>query len=382
MKDENLENIMKKTREKISVYEFRNEKYIKPKTNILKMIASIILVILLSAGGVYAGTITYTKIWKQPKEYKLEKEVSEEEKKKCISEEEAEKIGNEYLKKIGFTEDVIKSLSLNKEYFSNENIWELYSEKASITIDGEKGVIKNVHIPTWEYKIPYDYGITRQEARVVARELLEKYRPQDDTGEYELIKLTRNMNTDEASYIWYATFQKKYGELLNPFEEIHIGWVPTINGLYTLSIKMDKYEENEKIVTEEEAIKIATEKDKQIEKNKQIKSAKTGIRIKQMNENVYLRENFKEEYESGRFNLEKTGENSYKIKEDAKFYKTDERVRRVWVIVIEYDVVENTLPNFAYYIDCTTGEIIGGEKGNVLTSEEQIYNDPYNLIEK
>ena len=62
-------------------------------------------------------------------------------------------------------------------------------------------------------------------------------------------------------------------------------------------------------ISKEEAIEIAIEKDKQIEKNKNIKDTKAEIRIKQMNENVYLRENFKEEYEKGILNnMEKIGE--------------------------------------------------------------------------
>lgn len=203
------------------------------------------------------------------------------------------------------------------------------SQKATLTIDAEKGIIKSVQIPTWEYKIPYNYGITREEARKVAKELLEKYRPEDDKGDYELVKLTRNMETDEASYIWYAIFQKKYEDLYNANEEINIGWVPTINGLYNLSFKRNVYENNEEKISKEETIKIAIEKDKQIEKNKEIKETVAEIRIRKMNENVYLREHFKEEYENGKLNLEKTGENTYQYKKDAVLYKTEDRVRKV-----------------------------------------------------
>lgn len=119
------------------------------------------------------------------------------------------------------------------------------SQKATITIDGETGKIKSVNIPTWEYKIPYNYGITREEARNVAKELLQKYKPEDDKGEYELISLKRNNEKDEEAYIWYADFYKRYGDLINPEERISIGWVPTINGLYSLNIESNTYEDNE-----------------------------------------------------------------------------------------------------------------------------------------
>ena len=100
-----------------------------------------------------------------------------------------------------------------------------------------------------------------------------------------------------------------------------------------------------------------------------------------MNENVYLREHFKEEYEKGTLNLEKTGENTYRLKEDSVFYKTEERVRKVWCVVVEYDV-ENSMSAFSYFVDSTTGEIIGGEKGSIFESEDGLRNDPHNVIEK
>lgn len=384
MDKEKQNKIIEKARMKIAVVNFSEEEYInKSKNGILKMVATFILAIGITTGLVYGGSVVYDKIWKEPESYKMNMNLSEEEKAKCISEEEAEKIGNSYLNKIGLSDETIQNLGLTKEFFSDENVWVMGSQKASLTIDAEKGILKSVQIPTWEYKIPYNYGITREEARKVAKELLEKYRPEDDNGDYELVKLTRNMETDEASYIWYAIFRKKYGDLFNENEEINIGWVPTINGLYSLNFKRNIYENNEEKISKEDAIKIATEKDKQIEKSKTIKETKAEIRIKKMNENVYLRENFKEEYEKGTLNLEKTGENTYQFKEDAVFYKTEERVRKVWCVVVKYDMDETYVSAaYTYFVDATTGEIIGGQRSDGLETEEMIYNDEYNLIER
>lgn len=348
-----------------------------------KMVATFLLTIGITSGLVFATGKVAETIWKEPKSYRMNQNLSEEEKQKCISEKEAEEIGNSYLKKIGLTDENVEGLDLSKEFFENENVWRMHSEKASITIDAEKGIVKSVQIPTWEYKIPYNFGITRQEARKIAQELLEKYRPEEDTGDYEMVTLRRNMETDEGSYIWYADFHKKYGDLLNEEEAIFIGWIPTINGLYTLNLKQNVYENNEEKITKDDAIKIATRKDNLIETVKNIKNTKAEIRIKKMNENVYLRENFKEEYEKGRLNLEKTGENTYQFKKDAVFYETEERVRKVWCVVVEYDVTEGTtMSAFTYYIDATTGEIIGGQGGDSLWSEEMTKEDEYNLIEK
>ena len=375
-------NIISKSQMKIAVSKFEEEDKKMPKRNLPKLVATFVLTTTVTGGLVYAtGNTIYDKIWKQPESYNITQNVTDEEKAKCISEEEAENIGNLYLKKIGLNDETIQNLGLTKEFFSNENVWSMSSEKATLTIDGETGKIKSVNIPTWEYKIPYNYGITREEARNVAKELLQKYKPEDDKGEYELISLKRNNEQDEEAYIWYADFYKKYGDLINPEERISIGWVPTINGLYSLNIESNTYENNEQKISKEDAIKIVTEKDKQIEQNKTIKDTRAEIRIKQMNENVYLRENFKEEYENGTLNMEKTGENTYKLKDDAVMYKTEERVRKVWCVVVIYNLDE-PYQGYTYYVDSTTGEIIGGQLGNDFYSENGLREDPNNVIEK
>lgn len=369
----------------ISNFEKEDMKLKTPKKSILKMVATFLLATCITGELAYATGTAIEKIWKEPEVYKINDEIAQEEKEKCISEEEAENIGNSYLKKIGFEDEKIQNLELKKDFFEKENIWIMSSDKITLNIDGKTGEIKSIQIPTCNYTIPYNCGIDRIEARKIAKELLEKYKSQEDNGKYELVKLTRNMETDEGSYIWYADFYKKYGELLNPYESIHIGWIPTINGLYSLSLENNNYENNEEKISKEDAIKIATEKDKQLETEKVIKETKAEIQIKQMNENVYLKENLKDEYEKGTMNMlmKKTGENTYKLNQDAKLYKTEKRVRKVWVVVIKYDIPENTgIGQFSYYIDCTTGEIIGGDVGDSTQTIEKIISDPYNLIEK
>lgn len=334
-----IERIIKKSQVKIAISKFiEGEKYMPKSTKILKTVATIVITLGIGTGLVYAtGTVVSEKIWKEPKQYKINQNLTDEERKECITQEKAEEIANNYLKKIGLEEEKIKDLNLAKNFFRNDKIWHVSTEKVSMQIDAESGKVEFLNIPTWNYKIPYNYGITREEARSVAKELLEKYRPEGYDGEYELVCLRRNMETDEASYIWYADFYRKYDNLINKSEQISIGWIPTINGLYSLTLKNIPYENNEQKISKEQAINITVEKDKQIEKNKTIKETKAEIRIKEMNEDIYLRENFKEEYENGTLNTEKTGENTYKLKDDAVAFKTEKRARKVWCVVINYN---------------------------------------------
>ena len=376
--------LLEKLKLNIAISNFEKQEFKTPKKSILKMVASFIFAIGITSGLVYAtGTIVYENIWKEPKGYKITTEISEEEKAKCISEDEAEKIANYYLEKIGFADDEIKEQELTKDYWENENVWKLSSNKIyNIEINAETGKLNSLNIPRQSYKTPYNFGATREEARREAQTLFEKYN-EDENGEYELLELRGNMETDEGSYLWYAEFYKKYGELYNFDESVHIGWIPTINALYSLGFSRNVYEENEEKITKEQAVKIAIEKDKQIEKEKEIINTKAEIRIRKMNENVYLRENYKDEYENPILGLEKIGDNLYKRKDDAVFYKTDERVRKVWCVVIQYDLnTEYVSAEFTYYVDCTTGEIIGGQRSNDLETEERMIGDPYNLIEK
>lgn len=382
MNDKIKNDIIAKSRMKIAISNLETEELKKPKRNLSKLVATFILTIGTTAGLVYAGNAVYEKIWKEPTSYQITQGITEEEKAQCISEQEAEKIGNEYLKKVGFSDETIQNIVLEKDWKEQENNWYMNSQKASFVIDGKTGNIKSATIPTRSYTIPENYGITRQEAKKVAYELLEKYKPENSQGTYELLSLKGNGNSEADSYIWYAEFYKKYDDLINPAEKVFIGWIPTINSLYCLDIDNYAYENNEQVISKEEAMEIAKNKEKVINPEGQIKTIQAEIKIEQMNESVFLREKYGEEYESGKWNKEKVGENVYKIKDDAVFYKTEERVRKVWRVVIEYDKsqTDNSLRYYAYYVDATTGEIIGGEIGSLLTYEDNIKSDVHNMV--
>ena len=378
-----MNNIISKSRMKIAASEFEKENTKKTNKNIPKLVATFVITTTVTGGLVYAtGNAIYEKIWKQPETYEFSYEVTEKDKENAISEEEARKKAEEYLRKIGL-EDEISGLGLMKSWRGNDVIWDIGFTKGTMQMDS-KGNFQSLNIPSYNYKIPYNYGITREEARKTAKELLLKYNPNNNSDEYELVSLKRNMENDEASYIWYADFYKKYGDLYNQYEKISIGWVPTINGLYSLNIENSKYENNEQKISKEDAIKIATEKDKQIETRYNIASTEAEIGIDKMNTDVVYREKNLEDYEKGTINFEPDENGTYKIKEDAEFYKVDNRVRKVWEVTIYYDYYKYDYPErYVYYVDATTGEIIGGSIWNSAKRQiSQLIEDPYNLIEK
>lgn len=378
-----MNNIILKSRMKIAASEFEKENIKQIKKNIPKLVATFVVATTVTGGLVYAtGNAIYEKIWKQPETYEFSYELTEKDKEEAISEEEARQKASEYLNKIGLN-DEITGLGLTKDVFENEVIWNIGFKSGTITMDSN-GNFKSLNIPSYNYKIPYNYGITREEARKTAKELLLKYNPNNNSDEYELLSLKRNMENDEASYIWYADFYKKYGDLYNKYEKISIGWVPTINGLYSLSIENSKYENNEQKISKEDAIRIATEKDKKIETRYNITSTEAEIGIDKMNTEVVYREKDIANYDKGTINFEQRENGRYEVKDDAEFYKVENRVRKVWEVTIYYDYYKYDYPErYVYYVDATTGEIIGGSRWNGAKRQIlQLIEDPYNLIEK
>lgn len=354
------------------------------KVNTIKKSIIVATSLILGSGVVFAATKTYENIWKQPETYEFSYELTEKEKQEAISENEARKRASEYLSKIGLN-DEISGLGLTKDIFENEVIWNIGFENGTMRMNS-KGEFESLNIPSYNYKIPYNYGITKEDARKTAKELLSKYNPNNNDNEYVLVSLKRNMEDDKTSYIWYATFYKKYGDLINQFEKIDIGWIPTINGLYSLNIENSKYENNEQVISKEDAIRIATEKDKQVETRHNIASTEAEIGIDKMNTEVVYREKNIEEYEKGTINFIQGENGTVNVKEDAVFYKVDNRVRKVWEVTIYYDYYkykENGPERYVYYVDATTGEIIGGSRWSGAKIQiKNLIDDPYNVIEK
>lgn len=340
--------------------------------------------LLLGSGVVFAGSKVVENIWKQPETYEYSQKITQKDKEEAISEDDAKEKAIKYLNKIQLNKDV-SSLELTKTFRDNELMWSVGFKGGVLLLD-KTGAVRAINIPSSEYVIPYNYGITREEARKTAKELLAKYNPNESNEGYELVSLKRNMENDKGSYIWYADFYKKYGDLYNQYELISIGWIPTINGLYSLRAENSKYENNEQIISKEEAIKIATEKDKQIEKRYKIVSTEAKLGIDKMNTEVVYREKDIENYEKGTINFNKDESGRVTVKDDAVFYKVDNHVRKVWEVTICYDYykyVESEPERFVYFVDCTTGEIIGGDRWSGTTKQiNDLLADEYNLIEK
>ena len=247
-----------------------------------------------------------------------------------MSEEGARKKGQEILEKFGHGNDKIKTIELEGSPDNYDLKWYMETEQ-KILIDFDANGEGSFSI--LNQNKPYNKDIQRyrtstKEAEKTARELAEKYGY--DTEQYKYIKVSSNMNSDSESYIWNVTFFKEYDGVVNPYERIEISFVPEINDIICFIFIDKKFENNPIEITEKEAEEIALKEEEKINVMYGIKSIETNLKIEAMNGYAYLRTN---DYEQ----LLKQTESSYPYAQNV-FYRTESRVRKIWLVTIVYDI--------------------------------------------
>lgn len=344
------------------------------KYNLLKMVATFIIVIGITAGVVYAGSIVYEKVFKKPEKIEnyIEKiEINEEDLKNIISEEEAKRKAIQGIKRFGIevSEEDITNIFLDK---SMPNI---YSLLYTITIsDGEMYIdidaltgeftgfnISNIDTKFTGHQLMEEYATTKENVIDAVKEKKQEYGFGD---EYELVELSNGTeNDEEKSGFWYASFAKKYDGIVNKYQSVSIAIIPTINYVYLVNIQDVAFENNPIVINEKEAIKIAKKVDKKINTEKyKTDKITASLSIEYMNGEVYLKENGMEEGNK-MITLEDGTTLQYNI------YKASQEIRKVYVVEVSYKNRPDERPR-KYYVDTTTGEIVGGENIFDLEGEE------------
>ena len=335
--------------------------------SLIKIVTTACASLLITAGIVYASTTVIEKIWKQPEKTvnffseNNTNTVTEEEKKSAMSETEAKEYAKKLLKKFGYENEKIESVELNNKTIDFEVTWKVKTKNGisiSFNAIGENEYIRFNNDNVLNENI-HKYRTNKEEAEKTARSLCETYGY--DLEDYTFVQINANSNKEDEAYIWYVDFYKEYDGIVNPYQAIHIGFIPEINELYFLDVRNSKYENNPVEITEEQAKQIVLETEKKIDIVYEIKNININLDIERMNGDSYLRITDYEQYR-------KQQQSEY-LGEDVE-YKTDNTVRKVWMVTIEYDIPEtvdrfndsfNTFDeHYTYYVDTTTGEIIGG----------------------
>ncbi len=374
MNNEELQNkIIEKVQDKIAIFELKKEdkKMKQYSKKIANIAATVVVAIGLSVGTAYAGTVIYEKIWKEPTKIsqeeldkeieKIKEPITKEEKEEMINNEEAIEIVNEMLQNLGYDKITFKEINIVRGYDS-KNHYILSTET-----DSSKGIVINLNPITGEFEYFCDNNviskdikcddISEEVARDIANDIYKKLNiiPQDEG--YEIVSARRQniVSGNIINDMWQVSYAKKYNN--NTFDEKTTFTVAfkVVDGKTIIHIIKGKSEENFEnnsvIITKDEAIKIASEKEKEFS-TLEISEVSVQLSIEKMNIFVYALEN----------NITNTnGE-----------YQVDDIDRNVWVVEIKHNKdrkprdaeleTVKQLYNKKYFIDATTGEIIGGEQ--------------------
>ena len=343
----------------------------KKKSNVLsfKKIASFLIITFVTSGIVFAGSVVYDKnIWKEPERVVVESAENSNNKNEIkqgtISEDNARKKANEILKKFGYESDKIKTIKLENHIDDYDSNWNITTEQnIIISIDGNEDEGFSIRNDNILNKGITNYRTTKEEAKNTAKEIAQKYGY--DTKEYGYIKVESNLDSDKDSYIYNVTFCKEYNGIKNPYESIQISFIPEINEVYGFTFVNKKFENNSVEITKEKAEEIVLSEEQKLSakyKMYDIEKLDTELKIVSMNGYANFRAN---EYEQLH---EQTSEN-YPY-EKWVFYRTESRIRMAWQVKVIYAIPNNINKSggsdnindekFSYYIDATTGEVIGG----------------------
>ena len=364
----NNDKIFEKVKMKIAISNVKEEDIVmENKTKgILKTVATALAGIVLSTGVVFAGTMVYENIWKTPEKIQLSSgdfeeitKITEESKKENMSEEKAKEIAINKLNAIGFNSNIVGT-NHYKEYDSNK-IWYRFDteDNYEISIDGQTGEFFDIWNNNKNIQDTKRY-MTEEQGMETANKYYKLFGYKE--GEYEITKIqsVNNEGTDTgAGFRMTVTYNKKYGDVYNPYEYISITLESKNMELAMFRVGNIPFDNNQVVITENEAINIALKEDEKIETNK-VESTKAKLMIVKMNADAYDRINDKDKH------YEAMQTPNYP-NEERNYYKVDDKIRKAWVVVLNYednygeDIVKRyTEGSYSYFVDATTGEIIGG----------------------
>lgn len=353
----------------------RNKKH----SSLMKKVASFFIITFISSSIVFATTsIMHEKksVWEEPERVDAGSIKNNDNQnihqQNIMSEDEAREKANEILERFGYKDEVIKEIELQEYAESYDSCWHITTEQnMDIFIDSSGDGSFSISNGNIDYKDIEHYRTTKEAAVDTAREIAKKYGY--DTQDYGYVKVDSNMNLDEKkAYRYMVTFCKEYDGIRNLYESIFIEFIPQINFVEYFSVYNKKFENNPVEITREKAEEIALNEESKLKDTQEmydIDKIETKLKIVSMNGNAYFRAN---DYEQ----LRKQHYASYPYEEHV-FYRVRSQIRMAWVVTIIYNIPDDVNrfdgsfdPNdekFNYFIDATTGEIIGG--GSILPSE-------------
>ena len=373
--DNEIKKILKKEIDKPLQYEYAIKNAFSKKENTIShtslyKVAVITGCLLVGCTGVMAVSYIYDKIWKEPvvvsrveEEQKIKEEISDTEKIGFITEEEAIEIANQLLVKLGYKNQKFTKVSLNRGYDSEySKHYLLKSENIVINLNPKNGELEYFGDSSIINKNIRCDNLSEYEIKEIASDIYRKLEIFNENDNYEVVETKRQniVSGNNINDVWQVSFAKVYNGNYDKTSISTIAFAVVNNDIliYTITGKNeDKFDNNPIIISKEEAIEIAKNKEKRFSEL-EISNISAELSIEKMNIFIYCLEN----------NL--TNENGE--------LKIEDISRNVWVVNIEHnkdskpkDAMLETvksLYNKKYYIDATTGEIIGGEQSEFFNN--------------
>lgn len=355
----------------------------------------------------------YLKLHEISEEYK-NTTVSEEEKQSLISEDEAKKIGKEIIDKIGYTKEEIKSIKLSKNIISAVKF--SYEMKTTsglfVYIDAENGSFSYFRYDNLIKERFENEKLSDEDLKTFTINL---YKTFDFLNQdYEFYKCSSTItamgvgDVNSSNYKQYTKdeynanfYERRPTGALNKYKGISIGFyvvdgkalISSISSYDEIKARQGYYLNEEYVVSDNEveiseamAIKIAQEKDSSITNNQKIKKVRTELITNLTNFDVWSWENGFE-YEDLAMSSEVQGGEDGTIPTSQsfpKYYYDKYYLRNTYEVIIFYDIDKkdpyaggayNGWLGKVYYVDATTGEILGGRELSTLSGDIEQENE-------
>lgn len=382
------DQIKEKLKMKIAISQIKNEEekaMNKKEKFVLKNIGIAACILMSLTGVVFAGSKVIEKVFKEPKKYEsynelLEEyrqiqgsqEVTQEDETKAVDMEQAVAEANNVLNKFGYESQNFAVKELKKNYILGANLAYCFATNKDLNkgiqvdINAENGKCVGICDKNlWNKKIITD-PISKEEAIEKSEEIYKLFGLKED--EYKLKQIEGG---PEAKYdgenpnTWNITYAKTYDGAFNYFEriEMYFGIKDDKLLLYSVYVKNEhvEFNNNEIVISKEDAKKIALEEDKKITDN-DVDFTIINLEIRQVNSWIYLLEQNGGKYPD--FKQEKLEDGTTVTY--PQYRTVENRARKVWTVNIHYKKGKPDSNNEKKYntksifVDVTTGEIIGG----------------------
>lgn len=329
----------------------------------LKFATTVVCLLLTFSTAVFAAYMIYENIWKDPertsrkqREESVLAPIDEEELNNIISEEKAKTIATTIIENLGYENKTISEIKINRSYENDEDLYyHIVFDNVIVQLDAKTGVVYYIEDTNTKRIVSDNDVIDEKKAIEIANEIYKSVGI-GDIDEY-LTLSSKEKEIPEDKYInnyWTITYGLEKDDIKIDDKIFTITYKIVDENVYIHKLsyrKLNDFINNPIVITKEDAIKIAVDKEKEFS-TLEISKVSAEIDMKKMNSFVYALENYIEN-DTGSLNIGNTERNVWVIYIE---HKKDNNPRNTDVLTVRQEF------NKRYYIDTTTGEIIGGEE--------------------